>query len=598
MISPRSNPRNIALLRPLFTGLGYFTAALITLRMVDGINSIAIIWPASGLLLAVLLLRKNSSAYPHVLSAGLGSLAANVIDNGALAISAGYTAANMFEPLAIAWILKVKLARRLSFSSPQHLMWFSVAALLGCACSATIANTVTAAASAEFWFSWFSTDLLGILIVTPLLMVAHRAFRNRGIVTVPSKVIEATAIFALIGTVSWVTFYHLDATMLFLQMFVVLTAASRLGPLGAAGGILVIACVGGLSFDIWTPTQTSFGTNLRGKSLYFQFYLLTLFAASLPIAALLAERDRILARLGEEKRLLQLAEDNADLGHWWLDVDTQTIRWSRGVFTIFGLEEGIPPPLEAAIDAYHPDDRHVVTDHIEKAIEDRQGFEFRARIIRPDGQVRYVRSRGELDHQSDRDRVGLFGIVQDVTQQVTHEFAIIEARKRAEEAAFTAKVLAETDQLTQIPNRRRVTEDLTRAVTTSKSEGNPVSVALFDIDYFKRVNDTFGHQAGDDVLKRVAKTTTAAVRVGDVVGRFGGEEFIIVLPNTNSGTAMVIAERVRVAIEDVANTPAVTISVGVAELTHMESVESLLQRADQALYKAKREGRNTLRLAA
>lgn len=598
MISPRSNPRNIALLRPLFTGLGYFTAALITLRMVDGINSIAIIWPASGLLLAVLLLRKNSSAYPHVLSAGLGSLAANMIDNGELAISAGYTAANMFEPLAIAWILKVKLARRLSFSSPQHLIWFSVAALLGCACSATIANAVTPAASVEFWFSWFSTDLLGILIVTPLLMVAHRAFRNRGIVTGPSKVIEATAIFVLIGTVSWVTFYHLDATMLFLQMFVVLTAASRLGPLGAAGGILVVACVGGLSFDIWTPTQTSFGTNLRGKSLYFQFYLLTLFAASLPIAALLAERDRILARLGEEKRLLQLAEDNADLGHWWLDVDTQTIRWSRGVFTIFGLEEGIPPPLEAAIDAYHPDDRHVVTDHIEKAIEDRQGFEFRARIIRPDGQVRYVRSRGELDHQSDRDRVGLFGIVQDVTQQVTHEFAIIEARNRAEEAAFTARILAETDQLTQIPNRRRVTEDLTKAVTISKSEGNPLSVALFDIDYFKRVNDTFGHQAGDDVLKRVAKTTTAAVRVGDVVGRFGGEEFIIVLPNTNSGTAVVIAERVRVAIEGVANTPAVTISVGVAELTHMESVESLLQRADQALYKAKREGRNTLRLAA
>ena len=566
--------------------------------MVDGINSIAIIWPASGLVLAVLLLRKNSSAYPHVLSAGLGSLAANVIDNGALAISAGYTAANMFEPLAIAWILKVKLARRLSFSSPQHLIWFSLAALLGCACSATIANAVTPAASAEFWFSWFSTDLLGILIVTPLLMVAHRAFRNRGIVTGPSKVIEATAIFALIGTVSWVTFYHLDATMLFLQMFVVLTAASRLGPLGAAGGILVIACVGGLSFDTWTPTQTYFGTSLRGKSLYFQFYLLTLFAASLPIAALLAERDRILARLGEEKRLLQLAEDNADLGHWWLDVDTQTIRWSRGVFTIFGLEEGIPPPLEAAIDAYHPDDRHVVTDHIEKAIEDREGFEFRARIIRPDGQVRYVRSRGELDHQSDRDRVGLFGIVQDVTQQVAHEFAIVEARNRAEEAAFTAKILAETDQLTQIPNRRRVTEDLARAVTTSKSEGSPVSVALFDIDYFKRVNDTFGHQAGDDVLKRVAKTTTAAVRVGDVVGRFGGEEFIIVLPNTNSGTAMVIAERVRVAIEDVADTPAVTISVGVAELTHTESVESLLQRADQALYKAKREGRNTLRLAA
>ncbi|WP_348763720.1 sensor domain-containing diguanylate cyclase [Hyphomonas atlantica] len=410
--------------------------------------------------------------------------------------------------------------------------------------------------------------------------------------------IEATAIFSLIGAVSWVTFYQLDASMLFLQMFVVLTAASRLGPLGAAGGVLIVACVGGLSFDVWPHTQAFFGTGLRGKSLYFQFYLLTLFAASLPIAALLAERDRILARLGEEKRLLQLAEDNADIGHWWLDVDTQTIRWSRGVFTIFGLTEGSPPPLAAAIDAYHPDDRYIVTHHIEKAIKDRQGFEFRARIIRPDGQVRHVRSRGELDHHSDRDRMGLFGIVQDVTQQVTHELSIIEARSRAEEAAHSAKILAETDQLTQIPNRRRVTSDLKKAVMTSKNEGNPVSVALFDIDHFKQVNDTFGHHIGDDVLRRVAETATAAVRACDIVGRFGGEEFVILLPNTTAKTAMLIAERVRIAIANVRSTPAVTISVGVAERFQEENVESLLQRVDQALYTAKREGRNTLSLAA
>ena len=117
-----------------------------------------------------------------------------------------------------------------------------------------------------------------------------------------------------------------------------------------------------------------------------------------------------------------------------------------------------------------------------------------------------MRSRGELDHHSDRDRMGLFGIVQDVTQQGTHELSITEARSRAEEAALSAKILAETDQLTQIPNRRRVTADLTNAVMTSRSDGNAVSVALFDIDHFKRVNDTFGHRMGDEVLKRVAET--------------------------------------------------------------------------------------------
>ena len=137
-----------------------------------------------------------------------------------------------------------------------------------------------------------------------------------------------------------------------------------------------------------------------------------------------------------------------------------------------------------------------------------------------------MRSRGELDHHSDRDRMGLFGIVQDVTQQGTHELSITEARSRAEEAALSAKILAETDQLTQIPNRRRVTADLTNAVMTSRSDGNAVSVALFDIDHFKRVNDTFGHQMGDEVLKRVAETATAAVRAGDIVGRLVGRNLL------------------------------------------------------------------------
>ncbi|MBG75230.1 hypothetical protein [Hyphomonas atlantica] len=102
MMCPRSTPDYTALLNPLLTGLGYFIVAVITLRMVDGINSIAIIWAASGLLLAVLLLQNHFAAYPHVLSAALGSLAANIIDNGQFVISAGYTIANMFEPVAIA----------------------------------------------------------------------------------------------------------------------------------------------------------------------------------------------------------------------------------------------------------------------------------------------------------------------------------------------------------------------------------------------------------------------------------------------------------------------------------------------------------------
>ena len=209
-----------------------------------------------------------------------------------------------------------------------------------------------------------------------------------------------------------------------------------------------------------------------------------------------------------------------------------------------------------------------------------------------------MRSRGEIDDHCGDGTFGLFGIVHDITMQVSREAAIVEARTRAEEAARAAKIIAETDQLTGIANRRRVTSDLVQAVLTARRERQPLSIALFDIDHFKRINDTYGHQAGDEVLKRVAATAAGAIRAHDLVGRFGGEEFVVVLPDTTAETAMSVAERVRNAIETGGYTPAVTVSIGIAQLTVGESGENLLQRADQALYVAKREGRNTARLAA
>jgi diguanylate cyclase (GGDEF)-like protein len=302
-------------------------------------------------------------------------------------------------------------------------------------------------------------------------------------------------------------------------------------------------------------------------------------------------------QLAEEKRLLELAEEAANLGHWRLDVRTSKIVWSREVFSIFGLEDSVPPPLEGAINAYHPDDRQIVTNHIDRAIEHRCDFDFTARIVRPNGEIRHVRSRGEIDHIESDGSFGLFGIVQDITIQVSHAAAIEKARNRAEEAARQAQAIAETDQLTGIANRRRTTSEIVRAVLAARRDDRSLAVAVFDVDHFKRVNDTYGHHAGDEVLKRVANVAANALRAGDMVGRFGGEEFVIILPDTTTQTAMLIAERVRSSIAKSGSTPRVTVSMGIAELAEGETGESLLRRADEALYVAKRAGRNTLRSA-
>ena len=158
--------------------------------------------------------------------------------------------------------------------------------------------------------------------------------------------------------------------------------------------------------------------------------------------------------------------------------------------------------------------------------------------------------------------------------------------------------MSETDPLTGIANRRRTLTALDQAIATALAERRPLSVAMFDIDHFKQINDTFGHQTGDEVLKQVAAKAAKELRSADTVGRFGGEEFVVVLPNATADIAARVGERIRNAIETSGEGPCVTISIGVAELQPDENGQNALRRADEALYVAKNEGRNTLRLAA
>ena len=149
------------------------------------------------------------------------------------------------------------------------------------------------------------------------------------------------------------------------------------------------------------------------------------------------------------------------------------------------------------------------------------------------------------------------------------------------------------DLLTGVPNRRAAEDALRRENERHKRSGTPLSVAVFDIDHFKRVNDTFGHAAGDVVLREVATALAGQARLTDTVARWGGEEFLAVLPVPLEG-ARAFCERARIAVERQVATAAgaVTMSVGVAELHTGESTQDAIVRADGRLYDAKREGRN------
>jgi diguanylate cyclase (GGDEF)-like protein len=160
---------------------------------------------------------------------------------------------------------------------------------------------------------------------------------------------------------------------------------------------------------------------------------------------------------------------------------------------------------------------------------------------------------------------------------------------------------ARRDPLTLLGNRLRLSEDLAAAVARVERYGHSYCIALLDIDFFKRYNDRFGHPAGDLALRSVAQVLAGSVRAGDMVYRYGGEEFLILVPEQTLATAAVVLDRVRRAVEDLRlphpdNPPtnAVTVSGGVAatDATSNLSVNDWLRRADQALYQAKATGRN------
>ena len=160
--------------------------------------------------------------------------------------------------------------------------------------------------------------------------------------------------------------------------------------------------------------------------------------------------------------------------------------------------------------------------------------------------------------------------------------------------------LALTDELTGLYNRRYLFAHLNEVLGQATESGNETALMLFDIDHFKRVNDQFGHPAGDEVLRELATRAVRQVRSVDLVGRLGGEEFVVVMPETSLAGAVVVAERLRAAMADEpfvlqesGDRLPVTISIGIAVTGNdKEPMESLLKRADDALYAAKNAGRN------
>lgn len=308
------------------------------------------------------------------------------------------------------------------------------------------------------------------------------------------------------------------------------------------------------------------------------------------------------AALSRSERSLKIAQSIAHLGHWEWDVTTGKLHWSEEACRILGLLPDEPPPnLDAFLETVHPEDRDLVANHIRHLASQEEGFDIEFRIITPDGDEHVVHGVGEWIFRDNGLSPEIIGTLQKVsafnrTQEV---LGIVQDITKMKQLERKLEKEARTDALTGAIARGFFMELAEQELARSRRYDGEFSVLMLDLDDFKSINDQYGHHAGDMALKKLIEVCDITLREVDIIGRMGGDEFVILLPETGGEKALEAAERLRHAITitevllEQAPPLHFTTSIGVATLINDDpDFGAVLLRADKALYEAKNAGHN------
>lgn len=312
------------------------------------------------------------------------------------------------------------------------------------------------------------------------------------------------------------------------------------------------------------------------------------------------ELKRTAEALQKSEASLKMAQAIAHLGHWEWDAQAKEFYWSEETYRIFGFEpQDSPADYETFLQVVHPDDKKRVANCL-KQIQTGTGFDLEYRIVLPGGEIRVVRAKGQVVSLSDRLKPKIYVTVKalPIQEQITM-LGVIEDITERKQLEWRLKQQANTDFLTGCASRRYFLERAEHEMMRHRRYGGELSLLMLDLDHFKTINDRYGHHTGDLTLKTLVEVCRDLLRKVDLIGRLGGEEFAILLPETGIQRALEAAQRLcqAVAATEVAlpeqETLKFTTSIGVASVEDGDAdLETLIKRADKALYEAKHQGRN------
>ncbi|MEI7644687.1 MAG: diguanylate cyclase [Chloroflexales bacterium] len=583
--------------------------------------AVPIIWPVSGIVLATLLLTTSNEWPLLLLSAGVATGLAQLWAGSSPLVSLALTLAHMAATLLAATLVRRWSAAPLAMTRLRDLVGLvAIAALASNALTALLgAGVAWASLGAPFWLSWqiwFVADGISVLLFTPLIFSWFGPPRPSLRQIAPWRVAEAGALLTSLLLVSGGVFVanarvgSADMFLFYLLFPLLIWAVLRFQMHGATVTTLIFASLLTLGVVHHQGPFVSVTTNPLAAILAAQRYLAVIIASAYVMSSLVSERAADHAAQVQAKEALRKSEatlrsffDSAAVLMGIVEVvDDDILHISDNATTLsfFNLPPDQPFPFHASAVGIPREHIRLWRTQYAACAQCGAPVSFTYPHTTADGTYWLAATISQIAGSADAPPRFAY-LVEDVTKRMDAEAALQAAHDRY---AFQAN----HDHLTSLFNRLAITEHVEAELAQANQSSFPLSLALLDIDHFKAVNDRYGHVAGDQTLRHIAQIITETVRPSDWVGRWGGEEFLVVLSHTSLDDAALIAERVRTQIT---NRPLrlsngtelrLTVSIGVASTglpaEGTGNPEDLFQRADAVLYAAKHAGRNQVICAA
>lgn len=287
-------------------------------------------------------------------------------------------------------------------------------------------------------------------------------------------------------------------------------------------------------------------------------------------------------KINEQNKKLLKAQRISKMGFWELDLANNQLYWSDEIYKIFEID---PSKFEASYEGFlnviHPEDRDKVNEAYSNSLVSKQDYSIEHRLLMPDGRIKWVREECSSEFDNANNPLVSVGVVIDITTlHITKE-----------------KLVEQTyiDDLTKLNNRKSYNENIKQLLSQYNRYKTPFSIIMYDIDDFKQVNDTYGHATGDKVLIDMSELIKSHLRDSDYIFRIGGEEFIILLTETQLDKAKSVSEKIRYSVENNLKTienQIITISIGLTEVKENDNEDTIFMRVDDLLYKSKESGKN------